>query len=75
MPPETNRSGSSRAIGPRTRTVLSVELETRSTCTVVRLTLNPAGLRWIKRSIVALTAWATAQLAGSYMWTLVQALR
>jgi hypothetical protein len=72
MPQETNRSASSRAIGAKKQTVLSVEHEIHSTYTVVRLTCSPVALRWIKRVIVAQLALDTAAMVGSSTWTFVR---
>jgi hypothetical protein len=73
MPPATNHSKSSPATDRQRQTVLSVEQEIASTCTVVRLTFGPAALRWIKRIVVAQLALDTAAMVGSSTWTFVRA--
>lgn len=75
MKQETGHSSSSAATGRRPRTVLSVEHDARNTFTVVQLTFTQAGLRRLKRLLLALLVWATAATAGSSISTFVQALR
>lgn len=68
------QSRSGAVTGRRPRTVLSVELETRSTYTVVRLTLTRALAMWLKRVMLALLAWVTAVLAGWFTSTFARHL-
>lgn len=75
--PASKRGGrfvSSRATGPPRRTELLVVHGTPNISTVVQLTLSPADARRLKRTIVALLAWALTATAGLSTSTLVQAL-
>lgn len=49
--------------------MLSVERETHSTYTVVRLTFTPAIAQWMKRCIVGLAVWVIAVMARLFMST------
>jgi len=70
-----SRSASSRATAPRRTTLVWVELETRSTCTVVLLTLSPVVVRLVRRCLLVLLAWATTVTLGSYTLTVARAVR
>jgi hypothetical protein len=48
---------------------LSVEQETHSTYTVVRLTFTPDIARWMKRFIVGLAVWVTAAMVPLFTST------
>lgn len=68
-----SRSSSSPVTDRQPRIVLSVELDSHSTYTGVRLTFDPVVSRWLKRLVAAQLALDTAALVGSSTWTFVRA--
>jgi hypothetical protein len=70
VPSRTERSSASgRDTGVQPQTLLSVEQETHSTYTVVRLTFTPDIARWMKRFIVGLAVWVTAAMVPLFTST------
>ncbi len=70
----TGRSSFAAGTGRQRRTLLSVELETRSTYTAVLLTLTPPLATWAKRVMLALLVWVSAALAGWFTSTFARAV-